>query len=307
MVTSNFFKTLITWGALTLIMGAVVFTSCKTSVSGNEEKAAITDTINKLMAEIVNYAGQLNVDSTFKLLSPDSGSIYMSDGMHYSASNLKSAFKKVYSGFKSQQIKVIFSEVKIPSQDFAIWIGFLKNNYITATDQVFEGYLCETWIWQRKPEGWRVIHYHESILKMPSAEQKSLVEIALGKLSEELALKPSNPLDIRPALTDFLKKYPSVYGTTFAFAPTEVDGKIQKTAPYFYRSGNEIKQVEISESYDYTASEWYAVPTKTKASYWSAPYYDDGGGGVVMVTYAIPLFGGDNKLKGVLTGDLELK
>ncbi|MCX6279433.1 MAG: cache domain-containing protein [Bacteroidetes bacterium] len=307
METSNHFKKLITWATLTLIMGAVLFNSCKTPVSGNEEKTAITDTINKLMSGIINYAGQLNVDSTFKLLSADSGSIYMSEGMHYSASNLKSAFKKVYSGIKSQQIKVIFSEVKLPSQDFAIWIGFLKNNYITATDQVFEGYLCETWIWQRKPEGWRVIHYHESILKMPSAEQKSLVETALGKLSEELASKPLKPLEMRQALTDFLKKYPSFYGTTFAFAPTEVDGKIQKAAPYFYRSGNEIKQIEISESYDYTASEWYAVPATTKAPFWSAPYYDDGGGSVVMVTYAIPLFGGDNKLKGVLTSDLELK
>ncbi|MCK9423440.1 MAG: nuclear transport factor 2 family protein [Bacteroidales bacterium] len=302
-------KKLITLVSFALMLGAVLVISCKPYRNDKEEKekAAITDTINRLMAEIIKYSEQLNADSTFKYLTTDSASIYMSGGMYYSYASLNAAFKNVFNGFKSQQNVIIFSEVKVPEKDLAIWIGYLKNNAITKTDQVIGQYLCETWIWQRKPEGWRVIHYHESMMNIPSAEQRSLVEIALGKLAGDLAMKSLKPEDMRPILTDFLKKYPSVYGTTLAFAPTDVDGKSHKAAPYFYRSGNEFKETELPEAYDYTVSEWYAVPVKTKAPCWSNPYYDAGGGGVVMITYSIPLYDKDNKLTGVLTSDLELK
>ena len=295
--------------SFTLLMGIVLMNSCKAPLTGNEEKnnSAVTDTINGLMSEITNYANQLNSDSTFKFLNADSSSVYMSGGMLYSYESLKTAFQSMYSGFKSQQISLIFSDVKIPAPGIAIWIGNLKCSFITKSDQVVEQFLCETWVWQRKPAGWKVIHYHESILRMPAQEQKKLVEAALGKLAGELSAKTLKPADMKPLLTAFLVKYPSVYGTTLAFAPVTVDGKSEKAAPYFYRSGNEFKQAELPEAYDYTASDWYAVPVKTKAPCWSNPYYDAGGGGVVMITYSVPLFGKDNKLIGVLTSDLELK
>ena len=302
-------KKLMALVSVALVMGAVLMNSCKPSGRDKEdkEKAGITDTINRLMAEVTAYSEQLNADSTFKFLSNDSSSIYMSGGMHYSYASLNAVFKNVYTGFKTQQNKKIFSEVKLPAPGVAIWIGYLKSSLITKADKVVEQYLCETWIWQRKPEGWRVIHYHESIMNSPSPEQKSLVETALGKLAGELSAKSLQPADMSPILTDFLKKFPSVYGTTLAFAPTEINGKVHKAAPYFYRSGSEFKQADLPEAYDYTSSEWYAVPVKTKAPCWSNPYYDAGGGGVVMITYAIPLYGKDNKLTGVLTSDLELK
>jgi len=292
-----------------LLMGVVALNSCKTPGAGNDEKdkAAVADTINRLMTQVTNYANQLNADSTFKYLSSDSTSIFMSAGMHYSPAILNKVFRNVYSGLKSQQISVVSSVVKVPAPGVAVWIGFLKNSYITRTDQVFDGWLCETWIWQRKAEGWKVMHYHESILRAPSPDQKKLVETALGKLAGELAMKSVKPEDMKPLLTGYLKKYPSVYGATLAFAPFESDGKSIKKAPYFYHSGNEFKQVDLPEAYDYTVSEWYAVPVRAKAPCWSSPYYDDGGGGVVMITYSIPLYGKDNALIGVLTSDLELK
>ena len=176
--------------SFTLLMGIVLMNSCKAPLTGNEEKnnSAVTDTINGLMSEITNYANQLNSDSTFKFLNADSSSVYMSGGMHYSYESLKTAFKNMYSGFKSQQISLIFSDVKVPAPGIAIWIGYMKGSFITKSDQVVEQFLCETWIWQRKPAGWKVIHYHESILRMPAQEQKKLVEVALGKLAGELGV-----------------------------------------------------------------------------------------------------------------------
>ena len=294
---------------LTMILGLVFMDSCKTPLKSNDDKdkSAITDTINRMMAVVTRSANQLNADSVFKFLTNDSNSLYMSDGLPYTYSTLVPAFKNMYGTIKSQQIEPVITDVKIPCKDVAVWIGYMKSHIITKTDQVFEDYLCETWIWQRKPEGWKVIHYHESIMHMPSAEQKKLVETALGKLAAEIGTKSLKPEEMKPILTAFLVKFPLVYGTTLAFAPFEAEGKTHKSAPYFYRSGKEFKEVQLPESYDYTVSEWYAVPVKTKSPCWSKPYYDAGGGGIVMTTYSIPVYNKENKLTGVLTSDLELK
>ena len=142
------------------------------------------------------------------------------------------------------------------------------------------------------------------MIRIPYRFLMSIRLSSSGPFSAPASLKPE---EMKPILTAFLVKFPLVYGTTLAFAPFEAEGKTHKSAPYFYRSGKEFKEVQLPESYDYTVSEWYAVPVKTKSPCWSKPYYDAGGGGIVMTTYSIPVYNKENKLTGVLTSDLELK
>jgi hypothetical protein len=295
--------------ALSLLMGGAFMNSCKNPETGisEKEKAAITDTINKMMAEVNRYAGQANVDSTFKFLSSDSTAIYISGGMHFSYECLKSAFKHLYSQIKSQEYSIVFSEIKVPARDAAIWIAGLKGGYKTLDGKTVEQFLCETWIFERKPEGWKVVHYHESILNYPSQEQKELVESAVGKLAVELSAKSLKPGDMKPVLTAFLKKNPLVYGTTLAFAPIGEDGHKHVASSYYYRSGNEIMAADLPSANDYNGREWYSKPVSLKKPYWCDPYYDDGGGEVVMITYSVPVYDKENKLTGVLTGDMRLQ
>jgi len=291
-----------------LLTVTLVLTGCKPRNRDNSEaeKLAIADTINTLMVKVISYSDNLNIDSVLPYISDDSSAVFITAGMHYSKEFFFPAMKNVFSGLKSQNIQIIHSQVIVPSPDAAIWIGWLKNKYITKEDKSGEEFLCETWAWQKEMQGWKVIHSHESIMKLPGAEERSLAENALYKLAAELTDRKLKPVDMPVILTNYLKKFPFIYGATLAFAPDEAGGQKHIAAPYVYRSGNEFKQVDLPVAYDYTKSEWYAEPVKGKAPTWSSPYYDEGGGGIVMVTYSIPLYDKAGSLVGVLTSDLEL-
>jgi hypothetical protein len=294
--------------ALVLMIGAVILSSCNENRPfGDSEKQAVRDTINQLMGKVMEYAGKANADSTFQWLSDDSSSIFVSGRLAYPKSGLISMFRSVFSDLKQQKIDQIRSQVLVFSPSSAAWIAVANDNYELKNQKKGSQYLVETWIWQRETAGWKVVHYHESVLRLPDESVKTEVEKGLAGLADQLRGKSLTPDEMPAILTGFLKKNPVVYGSTLAFAPKEADGKRHVAAPYIYRAGSEFKQVELPESYDYTVSEWYMVPVKTKTASWSNPYFDAGGGGVLMVTYSIPVFENENNLTGVLTCDLELK
>ena len=56
-------------------------------------------------------------------------------------------------------------------------------------------------------------------------------------------------------------------------------------------------------AYDYTADEWFATPAQRKQDHWSAPYFDEGGGDIWMVTYSVPFFR-NGAFAGVVTLDV---
>lgn len=292
---------------LMLLLGSMA--GCKVSKQEltAEQTKAVTDTVNLLMDRVTQYADKLNIDSSFQWLSQDSAAIFMTGGLPYSHKEFLSQVKSMWGPVKRQDFNFVHSQVKVLSADAAIWIAYGKTKVVSLADEVTELFLCETFVWQRSSEGWKIIHFHESILSLPSSTERALVEAALGKLAKELESKEPKPADIPVILTNYLKKYPVIYGATLAFAPAVAEGKNQLAAPYVCRNGNGYRQVDLLSSYDYTLSEWYSVPVTGKVPCWSNPYFDDGGGGVVMVTYSIPLCRKDGSLIGVLTSDLELK
>lgn len=52
--------------------------------------------------------------------------------------------------------------------------------------------------------------------------------------------------------------------------------------------------------------EWYRVPYETGEPHWSEPYFDDGGGECLMVTYSYPLKDKDGKVYAIVTADMSL-
>jgi len=293
--------------ALIVLCSSVLMTNCKnTGGFGEAQKSAVADTINQLMAKVTHYAEEAKVDSMFQWLSDDSASVFMTGGMAYSSREVNSLFGNEYKKIKSQQMEPLSRRVIVFSPDAAAWIGILKTKSISSEENVTEMFLVETWLWQRKPAGWEVVHYHESWMMLPDACKRATVEYALSDLAKELRGKAVKPADMPAILTGFLKQNPLIYGSTLAFAPVGTGGSAHFAAPYIYRQGTEYKQVDLPGSYDYTQSEWYAEPVIQKKPTWSNPYYDNGGGGVVMVTYSIPLYDVQNNLIGVLTSDIQL-
>ncbi|MEM0967152.1 MAG: cache domain-containing protein [Verrucomicrobiota bacterium] len=98
-----------------------------------------------------------------------------------------------------------------------------------------------------------------------------------------------------------------VYGSALAFNPAFLQGHtffLQENitedgrilyCPYVYRDEEflmrafDIGNIRRDHGYDYTTWDWYKTPMTQQKPHWTKPYFDDGGGGINMVTYSIPI------------------
>jgi class 3 adenylate cyclase len=103
-----------------------------------------------------------------------------------------------------------------------------------------------------------------------------------------------------------------LYGSTVAFEPYALDASLEEFAPYFYKDRDGLKYEELGAGdYNYTQRDWYYLPKELKAPVWAEPYFDEGGGRILMTTYSVPLFekvgDSERKLKAIITGDVSLE
>jgi len=110
---------------------------------------------------------------------------------------------------------------------------------------------------------------------------------------------------ITTILTDILKSNPYLYGMAAAMEPKVIYDK--EFCPYFYKKGSHIVYVDLAtQRYKYLIQPWYLNAKKSTTAKWSEPYFDKGGGNILMATYSNPLFQG-SKFAGVVTIDLSLE
>jgi class 3 adenylate cyclase len=104
-----------------------------------------------------------------------------------------------------------------------------------------------------------------------------------------------------------------IYGSTVAFEPHAFDEHLRSYSPYFYKSNEGLKFEQLAdESYDYFQKDWYRIPKLLGIPVWAEPYFDEGGGNIVMTTYSTPLFtldehGKPSKLQAVIGVDMSLE
>jgi sigma-B regulation protein RsbU (phosphoserine phosphatase) len=101
-----------------------------------------------------------------------------------------------------------------------------------------------------------------------------------------------------------------IYGATIAFEPFAFDKDVEYFAPYYYEKEGKIRFKNLAaESYAYANWDWYKVPKNLNRPAWSEPYYDKGGGEVIMTTYSVPFYktvDGKKKFMGIVTADIHL-
>ena len=111
-------------------------------------------------------------------------------------------------------------------------------------------------------------------------------------------------------LRSVVENNPEIYGATIAFEPYAFDKDSLYFAPYFYKSDGEIKYANLGEeSYDYFSWDWYRAPKERDRPLWSEPYFDVGGGNVIMSTYSVPFYrevDGKKTFMGIVTADISL-
>ncbi len=98
-----------------------------------------------------------------------------------------------------------------------------------------------------------------------------------------------------------------IMGSTVALVPGYLDGH-QLFAPYAYEDtdgGLAITSLATPE-YDYPEREWFRKPLELGTGYWSEPYVDTGGAGILMTTYSMPVRDDSGNIAAILTADISL-
>ena len=154
----------------------------------------------------------------------------------------------------------------------------------------------------------------ESIAK-GAVHQMEQVLLPVEKVAQSISLYMETFDPDEEAIWKILKKsiakYPDVYGSTIAFRPYGMYPDRLYFAPYAYHLGDSIGEVWLgNDDYKYFYLDWFQIPTTLNKPYWSEPYYDEGGGNILMSTYSVPFYrsvNGQQELTGVVTADVDLK
>lgn len=116
---------------------------------------------------------------------------------------------------------------------------------------------------------------------------------------------PDSLYDITQRILDF---NPSVSGSAVAMIPDYYRSCGRLYSPYSYRNAEgEIASKQLgTDTYDYTAMEWFTEALTHPDGYWSEPYFDEGGGEMLMSTFSMPVYDPKGRTVAVLTADMSL-
>ena len=103
----------------------------------------------------------------------------------------------------------------------------------------------------------------------------------------------------------------NVSGSAVAFEPWFHEGYGKYYSPYAYRDGDRVRTMSLGgDDYEYFLMDWYQIPRMLKIPYWTEPYYDEGGGEMLMSTYSVPFYtiaDGERQFSGIVTVDISLE
>ncbi|WP_027185430.1 SpoIIE family protein phosphatase [Desulfovibrio inopinatus] len=136
------------------------------------------------------------------------------------------------------------------------------------------------------------------------------VEAIPGLLAFSYGKNKPTASAISTDLLGFILFNSAVYGSCVAYEPYAFDRDVEFFAPYAYMPGGRPMFTYLSADYNYPQADWFLIPKEIRRPIWSEPYFDEGGGNVVMSTYSIPFFreeDGRKRFLGVVTADISLE
>ncbi|HBN08617.1 MAG TPA: serine/threonine protein phosphatase [Cyanobacteria bacterium UBA8530] len=148
-------------------------------------------------------------------------------------------------------------------------------------------------------------------LAQATANRIETVENAVEKMASGLAMSleyypASSKIDFYRLLEHMVRENPEISGSAVAFASKKAGTLLP--APYVYRVDGSFARKDLGAGgYRYDIWDWYTLPKELKKPIWSEPYFDEGGGNMLMVTYSVPLFDSKGLFEGVVTCDVSLE
>lgn len=120
----------------------------------------------------------------------------------------------------------------------------------------------------------------------------------------------NQPDSLKNIITSVIENNSLIVGSGIAFVPEHYKEKGKYFMPYTSfsnkKNGETTYQVLGSQNYDYPCMDWYIIPKLLKKDYWSEPYYDDGGGNIIMSTYSKPLYNNHGELYAIFIASISL-
>jgi sigma-B regulation protein RsbU (phosphoserine phosphatase) len=102
-----------------------------------------------------------------------------------------------------------------------------------------------------------------------------------------------------------------LYGGSVVFEPYKYHPDSLYFSSYIYRQGDAVTLTNLNgPEYEYFYKDWYLVPKTLNKPAWSEPYYDGGGGDVLMSTYSVPFYkytGNNEQFYGIVTIDVSIQ
>ena len=133
-------------------------------------------------------------------------------------------------------------------------------------------------------------------------DRQTVVVAALDALVAELvAERPVDAAAYTRRLQAYLDVYPAFCGS--AVVLLNEAGTITGS-PYVYRTPDGYNTIDLgTPSYNIEGQDWFKMPLAANAGIWTAPYYDEGGGEIWMITRSVPARD-DKGIFAVVTTDL---
>lgn len=145
-----------------------------------------------------------------------------------------------------------------------------------------------------------------TILRIENVLQE--VEIAVNNMAWNVELRLDNPDEMYDLTAQLLKNNPHIVGSAIAFEPYYFAEKGLRFSPYSCYDGDAIVNKQLgTEDYEYHQSAWYKIPKELNKAYWSEPYFDDGGGEMIMSTFSKPLYDNKGEMYAIFTADISLE
>ena len=152
----------------------------------------------------------------------------------------------------------------------------------------------------------------QSELKSAENEIMGIVDQAESAVRNSLWVAEwclENPDSLARVPQRIVANNPVVVGSTFALIPG-YSQKYPLCAPYATRDPEtgEMQTLSLAtEEYDYPSQEWFVKPLELHEGYWSEPYFDEGGGNMLMTTFSMPVKDSNGEVAAILTADISLE
>ena len=155
-----------------------------------------------------------------------------------------------------------------------------------------------------------VEHRAESELRAKSLEIQNVmnvVRVAVENMAWAVEQRLSKPDSMWVVTQKLLADNEYIVGSAIAFEPYYYKSKGRQFSPYTYKHDGTTTSKQLgTDQYDYHSMEWYTVPMKTGHGHWSEPYFDEGGGEMMMTTYSLPIRNASGQPIAIFTADVSL-